>query len=128
MSADTGTSTAATIRATTAARRSAPSSAPSGTPRDQATPALVVAIAFAPAAAITTADATSHAFGSKTGSPSRCRLAKALARSFTVLGTADTLGRMRPGGLAVSGQHRRAHPDGSDRDDQLVIDLDELND
>jgi hypothetical protein len=85
----------------------APSSAPSGTPRDQATPALVVAIAFAPAAAIATADATSHAFGSKSGSPGRCRLAKAFARSFTVLGTADTLGRMRPGGLAVSGQLRR---------------------
>jgi len=35
---------------------------------------------------------------------------------------------VRPGGLAVSGQLRRGSPDGSDRDDQLVIDLDELND
>src|SRR5271169_3216417 len=57
MSADTGTSSAATIRAMTAAARSAPSPAPSGTPRDQATPALVVAIAFAPAPAIATTSA-----------------------------------------------------------------------
>src|ERR1700677_4106524 len=99
MSADTGTSTAATILVMTAARRCAPSSAPSGWPRDQATPALVVAIAFAPAAAIMIADAASHAFGSKTGFPGRCRLAKASACSFSVLGTADTLGRGRPGGL-----------------------------
>src|SRR5712691_6564398 len=79
MSADTGTSIAATIRATTAAARSAPRPAPSGTPRDQATPALVVAIAFAPAPAIATAEATSHAFGSSSGSPGLCRFAKAFA-------------------------------------------------
>jgi hypothetical protein len=36
MSADTGTSSAATIRAVTAAARLAPRPAPSGTPRDQA--------------------------------------------------------------------------------------------
>src|SRR5438034_10057461 len=77
MSADTGTSIAATIRAMTAAARSAPRPAPSGTPRDQATPALVVAIALAPAPAIATAEATSHAFGSISGSPGLCRLAKA---------------------------------------------------
>jgi hypothetical protein len=52
MLADTGTSSAATIRAMTAAVRSAPGPALSGTPRDQATPALAVAIAFAPAPAI----------------------------------------------------------------------------
>jgi hypothetical protein len=67
MSADTGTSSAATIRAMTAAARFAPRPAPSGTPRDQATPALVVAIAFAPAPVIATAEATSHAFGSSSG-------------------------------------------------------------
>src|SRR5258705_7427697 len=79
MSADTGTSIAATIRAMTAAARSAPRPAPSGTPRDQATPALVVAIALAPAPAIATAEATSHAFGSSNGSPGLWRLAKARA-------------------------------------------------
>src|SRR5580692_4462983 len=79
MSADTGTSSAATIRAVTAAARFAPRPAPSGTPRDQATPALVVAIAFAPAPAIATAEATSHAFGSSSGSPRLCRSAKACA-------------------------------------------------
>ena len=67
MSADTGTSSAATIRAMTAAARLAPRPALSGTPRDQATPALVVAIAFAPAPVIAIAEATSHAFGSSSG-------------------------------------------------------------
>ena len=80
MSADTGTSSAATIRAMTAAACSAPRPAPSGMPRDQATPALVVAIALAPALAIATAEATSHAFGSSSGSPGLCRSAKACAR------------------------------------------------
>src|SRR5579862_2199386 len=103
MSADTGTSTAATIRAMTAAARSAPRPAPSGTPRDQATPALVVAIAFAPASAIATAEATSHAFGSSSGSPALCRFAKAMARCACSM--AD-----------------------SEPDDQLVVELGELND
>src|SRR5579862_9006254 len=108
MSADTGTSTAATIRAMTAAARSAPrpappKPAPSGTPRDQATPALVVAIAFAPASAIATAEATSHAFGSSSGSPALCRFAKAMARCACSM--AD-----------------------SEPDDQLVVELGELDD
>src|SRR5579863_3803353 len=102
MSADTGTSTAATIRAMTAAARSAPRPAPrpapSGTPRAQATPALVVAIALAPAPAIATAEATSHAFGSSRGSPALCRFAKAMARCACSVVTTATLASCAPAG------------------------------
>ena len=104
MSADTGTSIAATIRAMTAAARSAPRPAPSGTPRDQATPALVVAIALAPAPAIATAEATSHAFGSSSGSPGLCRLAKARAVLCLVHRHDRHASQLRSGELAGSGQ------------------------
>src|SRR5712671_3754016 len=124
MSADTGTSIAATIRAMTVATRSAPRPAPSGTPRDQATPALVVAIALAPAPAIATAEATSHAFGSSSGSPGLWRLAKARAYCAWLVMTA-TLVSCAPASWPDPDSYRRERsrscPDPAGRVPDLAV-------
>src|SRR6266567_9432596 len=127
MSADTGTSSAATIRAITAAARLAPRPAPSGTPRDQATPALVVAIAFAPAPAIATAEATSHAFGSSSGSPGLCRFAKAFACCACFIVMTATLASCTPSSWPDPDSSRRSAA-GLEPDDQLVVEFGELDD
>src|SRR6266700_3173276 len=119
MSADTGTSSAATIRAITAAARLAPRPAPSGTPRDQATPALVVAIA--------TAEATSHAFGSSSGSPGLCRFAKAFACCACFIVMTATLASCTPSSWPDPDSSRRSAA-GLEPDDQLVVEFGELDD
>src|ERR1039457_819563 len=115
MSADTGTSRAATIRAITAAAGSAPR------------PALVVASAFAPAPASVTAEATSHAFGSSSGSPGLCRLAKACACCAWFLVMTATLASCAPDSWPDPDSYRWSAA-GSESDDQLVVEFGELDD
>src|SRR5260221_47577 len=149
----TATGSGPAARSAIPARSARPGTNRLSAPSDQATPALVVAIAFAPAAAIATAEATSQAFASSSGSPARCRLAKSsawracpvvkcvvmpitLARSAPVSwphpdvndGGCGLVPPVRPGVVAHSPVRGTSWLSDSERDDQLVVDLGELDD